>query len=444
MSGRSALGFTMAALAGAAHASIAPEEGDACVGATYHLDAPSDVAIEGVCSSFSGDSCCSATTAAIINDATNTTLYNFDYSHCGPISKQCEVFLQMEECFYECSPELAPWISEGPFGPILVGVPICGNFCDEWFAACKDELTCATDWLDFEQEEDLDGFFFNYETYEIYCTEESECLTFAERYGNGEGLCNTMWANSFQYSDQDECLVFATNWQEILVEAIQSQDSQECIGATHHLEEPVANPSIASTICADFSGQACCSTSTANTINDATDTSLYNFDYSHCGPISKECEAFLQMEECFYECSPDLAPYASPGPFGPVLNGIPVCADFCDAWFSACKNDLTCATDWLDFEQEEDLDGFFFNYETYEIYCTEESECLTFAERYGNGEGLCNTMWASTFQYSNDEVGVAIETNDTASGEPERSSCPLRNKVRLHTHCASVITERVL
>ena len=64
-------------------------------------------------------------------------------------------------------------------------------------------MTCATDWLDFEFEFDQDGFLFNATTGQITCTEQSECLTFEERYGNGEGLCNTMWASSFSYSDQD-------------------------------------------------------------------------------------------------------------------------------------------------------------------------------------------------------------------------------------------------
>lgn len=381
-----------------------------CIGAAYHLEEPTALPLEGVCSSFSESSCCSTATAAIIEDATNTTLYNFDYSHCGPISKQCEVFLQMEECFYECSPDLLPWAMEGPYGPFLQGVPICGNFCDEWFDACRFELTCATDWLDFEFEFDLDGFLFDATTGQITCSEQSECLTFEERYGNGEGLCNSMWASSFTYSDQDECLVFADDWQSILAAVIQEEGVKECIGATHHLQAPVEAPEIASTICSDFSGSACCSLDTASAIDDATDTSLYNFNYAHCGPISKGCEAFLQIEECFYECSPDLSPFASPGEFGPVLDGIPICAEFCDAWYAACKDDLSCSTNWLDFNFEDDLDGFVLS-ANYEIYCAEESECLTYEQRYGSGEALCNMMWDTTFAYStgDDECFVMSE-----------------------------------
>ncbi len=34
------------------------------------------------------------------------------------------------------------------------------------------------------------------------CPKDSKCLSFENRYKNGEGLCNNMWGNSFKYSDE--------------------------------------------------------------------------------------------------------------------------------------------------------------------------------------------------------------------------------------------------
>ena len=27
-------------------------------------------------------------------------------------------------------------------------VPICKTYCDEWFEACKNDMTCVEDWID--------------------------------------------------------------------------------------------------------------------------------------------------------------------------------------------------------------------------------------------------------------------------------------------------------
>ena len=38
------------------------------------------------------------------------------------------------------------------------------------------------------------------------------------------------------------------------------------------------------------------------------------------------------------------------------IKDVPVCAEYCDAWFQACKDDLTCVENWLeDFHFEVDV-----------------------------------------------------------------------------------------
>ena len=73
------------------------------------------------------------------------------------------------------------------------------------------------------------------------------------------------------------------------------------------------------------------------------------------------------------------------------IRNVPVCASHCDAWFEACKDDLTCVENWLhDFAKDDDGNNT----------CPVNSTCVTFQEMYGNGKGLCNRMWGDAFYYS--------------------------------------------
>ena len=105
----------------------------------------------------------------------------------------------------------------------------------------------------------------------------------------------------------------------------------------------------------------------------------------------------LQDEECFYQCEPMLG-YFQTGMTGHIQN-VPVCADYRDAWFEACKDDLTCVENWLrDFTK--DVNGT-------NIYPI-NSSCVTFEKMYGSGEGLCNKMWGKVFYYSSDSDNCTV------------------------------------
>ena len=80
-------------------------------------------------------------------------------------------------------------------------VPVCASYCDQWFEACRDDFTCVDNWLD-DFDHDEDGI--------NTCPEDSQCITFEDRYGNAQGLCNRMWGDAFIYSeDMDNCTVMA-------------------------------------------------------------------------------------------------------------------------------------------------------------------------------------------------------------------------------------------
>lgn len=171
------------------------EEVTKCIDGPYHKDKPSPEGADYVeCHSWREKSCCTANFTAELQRNRVEVLYNFSWNHCKNLSQECEKFIKNQECFWSCEPNLIKWhVGEG----VLKMVPICAKYCDEWFDACKSDYTCVQDWLRD----------FNY-TNSIYsCPTNSPCRTFQEFYKNGEGLCNTMWAQSFYYEKSDNCMV---------------------------------------------------------------------------------------------------------------------------------------------------------------------------------------------------------------------------------------------
>ena len=82
----------------------------------------------------------------------------------------------------------------------IAGVPVCADYCNDWFEACRNDYTCVENWLeDYHYEE----FGAN------MCPNGSSCVTFEEMYGNGEGLCNRMWGRAFFYETSDNCTVMS-------------------------------------------------------------------------------------------------------------------------------------------------------------------------------------------------------------------------------------------
>ena len=100
------------------------------------------------------------------------------------------------------------------------------------------------------------------------------------------------------------------------------------------------------------------------------------------------------------------------------IQGVPVCASYCDAWFEACRNDFTCVDNWLeDFDFA--LDG------VNSCPGPGNSTCVTFEQMYGNGTGLCNRMWGEAFFYSTDADNCTVMAfNNTMSNPNYRLSFP--------------------
>ena len=61
------------------------------------------------CAPWKDRSCC---TDQITEDLhINPTWHNFNWNHCDPpLSSTCEAWMRQDLCFYECSPNVGPWL----------------------------------------------------------------------------------------------------------------------------------------------------------------------------------------------------------------------------------------------------------------------------------------------------------------------------------------------
>lgn len=167
--------------------------------------------------------------------------------------------------------------------------------------------------------------------------------------------------------------------------------------------------------CHAFKNNSCCQFHIADEIYRHDATNLYDgYHWNLCGPLTAECEAFIADEECFYQCEPSLYYFADPAyPGKGYIKGVPICADYCDAWFAACRRDKTCVVDWLsDFE-----------YDQSEYKCPNGSACRTFEDVYTNGEGLCTTMWGSAFKYETDASKCMLMNFPITTGCKNPNAC---------------------
>ena len=84
---------------------------------------------------------------------------------------------------------------------VVMGIPVCAEYCDAWFEACKDDLSCGE--LVYH---DISVDFTS------SCPQNSICRTYREVYQDGRGLCNNIFGSDFVYStDRDNCTVMAFN-----------------------------------------------------------------------------------------------------------------------------------------------------------------------------------------------------------------------------------------
>lgn len=165
-----------------------------CPRGKYHKVDPSPQPDLVQCAHFRTKACCTNDSVASIENDIQPS-YNFNFSHCGkPLSAECKNYFTQNNCFYECSPNAWPWITPVPGKTWrkerFYEVPLCQSNCDDWFNACKDDLTCAYTWNSgfvWQRKNNGRGGLTN------VCKPGSECRTFRDTYKTPRDFCENVW-----------------------------------------------------------------------------------------------------------------------------------------------------------------------------------------------------------------------------------------------------------
>lgn len=180
----------------------------------------------------------------------------------------------------------------------------------------------------------------------------------------------------------------------------------KCLVGDKHKESPGPEDETYKT-CFLWKDAACCTAEFTQQLNAATVTNIDGFHWNRCGDLSPACQRFFVEIECFYRCSPHVSHWA--GLFPSSLNRLPVCQDYCDSWFAACADDMTCATNWItDWVTASNGSNF----------CKSSSPCSSFRTRYSNGASLCGHLWGQSFTASNDSSACLLPWFNSTQGNP--------------------------
>ncbi|XP_063795570.1 riboflavin-binding protein-like [Pseudophryne corroboree] len=158
-----------------------------CLHGTHHKGAPSPEPGMQECVLYSTSSCCHANFTEKITPSPIIKVDNYYWNRCGNLSKTCEDYMKKIECFYQCSPIAGHWVHPN-ISLAIQNVPLCQSFCDNWFEACRSDLTCVHNFLsDWTIDESGN-----------HC--KNECIPYDKMYVNGTDLCESAWGTSFVVS----------------------------------------------------------------------------------------------------------------------------------------------------------------------------------------------------------------------------------------------------
>ncbi|XP_013069995.2 folate receptor beta-like isoform X2 [Biomphalaria glabrata] len=172
---------------------------DICMDAQNHKKKPGPEPglLKEFCSPWANRSCCTYSTAEGIHF--NPKWLNFDWNHCQALSPQCREKFIMDLCFYECSPNVGPWLvkdSKKIRNERFKDVPLCSKECDRWWYSCENDFTCVKNWaVEFDWSKGVNK-----------CPEGSECKPFNKLFKNSRDFCENLMGGSFKVaSDTEDC-----------------------------------------------------------------------------------------------------------------------------------------------------------------------------------------------------------------------------------------------
>ncbi|EDL78457.1 rCG31683, isoform CRA_a [Rattus norvegicus] len=167
-----------------------------CMNSKHHKQEPGpEDKLYFECMPWKDNACCTRDTSweAHLDEP---LLFNFSMTHCGLLTPLCHKHFIQAICFYECSPNLGPWIQ--PVVPNrqeeqrLWDVPLCLEDCEEWWKDCRTSHTCKADWLHgWVWDQGKNG-----------CPAHAPCLPFSDYFPTPADLCEKIWNNTFKASPE--------------------------------------------------------------------------------------------------------------------------------------------------------------------------------------------------------------------------------------------------
>lgn len=202
------------------------------------------------------------------------------------------------------------------------------------------------------------------------------CRPLGEIYANGKDLCDNMYGDAYTYVPVSDSVAYdlaytmwfftdenpndATTSRRIAsdLHAPDYDNIDVCHLQSGHKQIPGPEPML--TDCHPWKGNACCSDIYSAEYLKELYGPRYRWD--KCGTLSQECEHFFVMQACFYQCDANagLFRYTPPSEYDPNmddgfehseyrLKGMPIKGDLCDSWMAACRHDMFCTDETLDF-----------------------------------------------------------------------------------------------
>ncbi|XP_028393668.1 riboflavin-binding protein-like [Dendronephthya gigantea] len=209
-------------------------------------------------------------------------------------------------------------------------------------------------------------------------------------------------------------------------------NTEQCLEGPYHRKTPLEE-SQEYKFCTPWKNLTCCTVRLDNEIDQGNAPKLYNDTWHLCGNLSTECLKHWKRQECFYQCSPYAYQWKD-SKVKDALNGVPICASECDAWFDACKSDLICVKNVIE-DYERTME--------YKNKCPGPSNnsCVNYTVMYGSGESLCNHMWGNSYKYVKEDGNNCMKFWFNSSENPNSK---VLKEVRAGSLPVSVFSSKLL
>ncbi|XP_077722961.1 folate receptor gamma-like isoform X1 [Canis aureus] len=142
------------------------------------------------CTPWRKKACCTVSTSQELHKDTSR-LYNFTWDHCGKMEPACKRHFIQDNCLYECSPNLGPWIQEVNQSwrkERILHVPLCREDCEQWWQDCRTSYTCKSNW----------HRGWNWTSGVNKCPARTTCRTFEAYFPTPAALCEGIWDHSYK------------------------------------------------------------------------------------------------------------------------------------------------------------------------------------------------------------------------------------------------------